>query len=55
LASIRHVWPDKGYTDTTVTDAAARAEITVDIVSGPKPQSGFTVQPRRWVVERTNG
>ncbi|MCW2539267.1 MAG: hypothetical protein JWN95_992 [Frankiales bacterium] len=25
------------------------------MVSGPKPPGGFIVQPRRWVVERTNG
>lgn len=24
-------------------------------MSGPKPGHGFIVQPRRWVVERTNG
>ncbi len=46
---------DKGDTGSTVAKAAAKAEITVDIVSGPKPGSGFPVQPRRWVVERTNG
>jgi hypothetical protein len=27
----------------------------VEIVSGPKPSNGFRVQPRRWVVEPTNG
>jgi transposase len=53
--TISHVWVDKGYTGSTVAIAAAKAGITVDIVSGPKPGSGFLVQPRRWVVERTNG
>jgi transposase len=38
-----------------VVDTAAKAGVTVDIVSGPKPGRGFIVQPRRWVVERTNG
>jgi transposase len=33
----------------------AKAGVTVDIVSGPKPGHGFIVQPRRWVVEPTNG
>jgi transposase len=42
---------DNGYTGSTVANAA----ITLDIVSGPKPGSGFLAQPRRWVVERTNG
>ena len=53
--TISHVWVDKGYTGQTVTSAAARAGVTVDVVSGPKPGRGFIVQPRRWVVERTNG
>ena len=41
--------------DNQPSPAAAKAGITVDIVSGPKAGSGFLVQPRRWVVERTNG
>jgi transposase len=53
--SIAHVWVDKGYTGSTVPDAAAKAAVTVDVVSRPKPGRGFIVQPRRWVVERTNG
>ena len=53
--SIAHVWLDKGYTGSTVADAATKAGVSVDIVSGPKPGTGFIVQPRRWVVERTNG
>jgi hypothetical protein len=46
---------DKGHTGQTVTSAAAKASVTVEVVCGPKPGHGFTVQPRRWVVERTNG
>jgi transposase len=53
--TITHVWVDKGYTGPTVADAAAKAGITVEIVSGPKPGHGFIVQSRRWVVERING
>ena len=53
--SIAHVWLDKGYTGSTVADAATKAGVSVDIVSGPKPGTGFIVQPRRWVIERTNG
>lgn len=53
--TIAHIWLDKGYTGATVAQAAQRAGVSVDIVSGPKPASGFRVQPRRWVVERTNG
>ena len=49
------VWADKGYTGTAPAGAAAKAGIDLEIVSGPKPTNGFVVQPRRWVVERTNG
>ena len=51
--TVAHVWVDKGY-GSTAADAAAKAGVTVDIVSGPKPGRGFIVQPRRRVVERTN-
>lgn len=53
--TIAHLWCDKGYTGQTVADAAARAGVSIEVVSGPKPTNGFRVQPRRWVVERTNG
>jgi transposase len=53
--TIAHVWLDKGYTGQTVAHAAAKAGVSVDIVAGPKPAGGFRVQPRRWVIERTNG
>lgn len=53
--TITHIWLDKGYTGQTVADAAARASVSVEVVSRPKPDHGFIVQPRRWVVERTNG
>lgn len=46
---------DKGYTGQAVTTAAAKASVTVDVASGPKPAHGFIVQPRRWVVDRTDG
>ena len=55
VPTISHVWVDKGYTGQTVAAAAAKAGVTVEVVSGPKPGHGFIVQPRRWVVERTNG
>jgi len=53
--TIGHVWVDKGYTGQAVTTAATKAGVTVEVVTGPKPGHGFIVQPRRWVVERTNG
>lgn len=48
------MWLDKGYTGQAVTDSTAAAGTKTVIVSGPKPRTGFVVQPRRWVVERTN-
>jgi hypothetical protein len=30
-----------------VANAAAKASVTVDVVSGPKPGRAFIVQPRR--------
>jgi transposase len=49
----RIAWVDNGY-GQTVNAAANKASVTVDVVSGPKPGHRFIVQPRRWVVERTN-
>jgi hypothetical protein len=45
--TIRHLWLDNGYTGQTVTHAATNAAVTVDVISGPKPKTGFGVQPRR--------
>jgi transposase len=53
--TIAHVWLDKGHTGATVAEAAQRAGVSVDTVSGPQPARGFQVQPRRWIVEHTNG
>ena len=54
--TIAHVWLDKGYSSssTTVAEAATKAGVSIDIVASSKPASGFQVQPRRWVIERTN-
>ena len=30
-------------------------KLHLDIVKGQKDQVGFVVQPKRWIVERTNG
>lgn len=53
--TIAHLWLDKGYTGQAVAGSATQAGVSVEVVSGPKPANGFQVQPRRWVVERTNG
>jgi transposase len=52
--AITHVCVDNGYTGSTAANAAAKAGITVDVLSGPKLGRGFIVQPRRWVVARPN-
>jgi hypothetical protein len=43
------------YTGSAVADAAAKPGVTVDIGSELKPGRGFIGQPRRSVVEPTNG
>jgi transposase len=54
-ATITKVRADMGYTGTAPAEAATKAGIDLEIVCGPKPIGGFVVQPRRWIVERTNG
>lgn len=53
---IAKVWADKGYTGPATRELSAKTGIDIEIVSGPKPPpgTGFLVQPRRWVVERTH-
>lgn len=52
--TVAHIWADKGYTSPAPAAATASAGIELEIVSRPKPAGGLVVQPRRWVVERTN-
>jgi hypothetical protein len=40
--TIAHIWVDKGYIGSTVADAATKAGVTVEVVSGPKPGCGFS-------------
>jgi transposase len=52
---MRIVWADHGYHDTKLIDWTDRVlNLTLDIVKRPHPGTGFTLLPRRWVVERTN-
>lgn len=52
--TIRKGWADRGYREYLV-DHAARLGIDLEIVRRPPGTRGFTVQPRRWAVERTLG
>jgi putative transposase len=48
------VWADAGYQGPRVANAAAKANIDVEIVKRSDIQRGFVVQAKRWIVERTN-
>lgn len=50
---LTHVWADGGYGGPLVAEAASQYGLTLQIVEKPKGQKGFSVLPRRWVVERT--
>lgn len=53
---ITKVWADKGYTGPATRDLAVKTGVDIEIVTGPKPPpgTGFLVQARQWVVERTH-
>jgi putative transposase len=51
---LKKVWVDEGYQNKEVAQAIQNdLEIDLEIVAKPAGQKGFTVVPRRWVVERT--
>lgn len=54
---IRKGWADRGYRGYReyLVDHAARLGIDLEIVRRTPGTKGFTVLPRRWVVERTLG
>ncbi len=51
--SLRHIFADGGYAGKLVAKAKRYWKITVEVVKKPADQVGFSVLPRRWVVERT--
>ena len=51
---LQHLWVDGAYL-ALVDGAAATYQWSVEVVKRPKDQQGFTVLPRRWVVERLYG
>ena len=50
---LTRVWADGGYGGPLVEEVASRYGLTLQIVEKPRGQKGFSVLPRRWVVERT--
>jgi transposase len=51
---IAKAWADSGYKRAVIEHAATRG-IDLEVVHRTAPSRTFTVQPRRWVVERTLG
>lgn len=47
------IWADGGYRGALVTWCQEQLRICLQIVSRSPDTKGFTVLPRRWVVERT--
>ena len=47
------VWGDGRYQGPLVAQAAQAVGLRVEVVSKPPGTTGFTVLPRRWVIERT--
>ena len=50
---MQKVWADQGYTGDLADRLRAEYGIDLEIVVRSTEQAGFTVLPRRWVVERT--
>ena len=47
------IWIDGGYKTGVVDWAQAELNYPLEVVARPPGGTGFTVLPRRWVVERT--
>ena len=52
---LKLLWGDGGYKGELIDWVKDNCGWTLEIVKRPKAQKGFTVLPRRWVVERTFG
>jgi transposase len=52
---VRLIWADSGYAGKLVDVVRRRLGLAVQIVKRTDDTTGFVVQPRRWVVERTFG
>jgi putative transposase len=49
------IWVDGGYRGQLLDWVAEHFRFRLQVVLRPEQQKGFTVLPRRWVVERTFG
>lgn len=49
--TLQQVWADQGYRGERLQQVDCGYELQLEVVE--RHQSGFQVQPRRWVVERT--
>jgi transposase len=55
FSTVSHIWADGGYARRLLIWARKILSLTVEIVKRTDDLTGFTVLPRRWVVERTFG
>ena len=54
MARLAIIWADGGYRGALVDWVKDHLHALLDIVLKPEGQQGFTVLPKRWVIERTN-
>jgi transposase len=52
---LKLIWADGSYSGSLVEWAAAALKLVLEVVKRAENTVGFTVLPRRWVIERTNG
>ena len=53
LPTVRHIFADGGYSGQLVALAKSAWQLVIEVVKKPAGQKGFSILPRRWVVERT--
>ena len=47
------IWADQGFAGQLVDWVRQWLNVTLEIVKKPKEQQGFTLLPKRWIVERS--
>ena len=53
--TLEHVWVDGAYNGHPIASVRADTGLRIEMVKRNDDVKGFSVLPRRWVVERTNG